>query len=71
MDNSRKLSKALVGKFEMVGFLPGEFRIKGMKYDTRTMSAKDANSAIAAGATFLKKVEKQEKSSKKASEDKA
>lgn len=52
------LSKALQGKFEMVGFLPGEFRKGNDFFDTTKMSVTEANRAIKLGVTFIRKIEK-------------
>lgn len=63
MKKENTLSKALVGKFELVGYAPGVIISGGVKYDTRKMSVKEANEAIKAGITFLKKKEKETKGS--------
>ena len=52
-----KISKALVGKFEMVGYEPGIITRNGVKYDTTKMSVSEANKAIKEGVTFLRKIE--------------
>ena len=59
-----KLSKALQGKFEMVGYGPGRFSRKGVAYDTTQMSVKEADAAIKAGVGFIRRIVKSESSDK-------
>lgn len=54
----RKLSSHLEGKFVMVGYQPGSFVLNNKKYDTRTMTIVQADDAIKAGASFIKRKEK-------------
>lgn len=57
-ENKPQLSQALQGKFEMVGYVPGEFQFKGLKFDTTKCSEKDVEAAIAAGFKGIRKIEK-------------
>lgn len=57
-----ELSSALKGKFEMVGYQPGEFRLKnGSKIDTRTISMARAEELVKDGFPYLKKIGKEDK----------
>lgn len=49
------LSKHLEGKFKMVKYHPGKFRLRSGKIlDTRSCTLKDAEEAIANGFLYLK-----------------
>ena len=55
----RKIDKRLKGKFEMVKLMPGAVVFRNKKYDTRSMSVKEADQAIKEGATFIKRLKKE------------
>lgn len=56
-----ELSKALQGKFEMVGYVPGKFRLKdGRTVDTTSMSLAQAEELVKNGFKYLKKIDKSE-----------
>lgn len=52
------LDKRLKGKFEMINLVPGVIVLKGKQYDTRKMSAKEADAAIKNGASFIRRIDK-------------
>ncbi len=56
----RELSKALLGKYEMVGVEPGEIMYgpRRQVIDTRKCTAKQAEEAVKAGSRYIRKVEK-------------
>lgn len=55
---AKKLSKHLEGKFEMVGIMPGNIRLRnGRTIDTSKATVAQAEEAVKMGCKYIKKVE--------------
>jgi len=54
MEEKRIMSKHLVGKYEVVGVLPGEVYFRGETVDLRSVTLEKADEIVKAGFPYLK-----------------